>query len=127
MRGGGSPLPAARSAARDGKRDPWDHLPVPRYRARAEFRRKDLGSPWVLAGVVIDHEFWPAADGVERIRRRLREPGLQGWSDLPSEVLAPDVQTAADVALEVARANWPERVRVDIPWRDSGPGRISRG
>jgi len=99
---------------------------VPRYHARAEFRRKDLGSPWVLAGVVIDHEFWPAVNGVERIRRRLREPGLQGWSDLPSEVLAPDIETAAQVALDVARTHWPKRARANIPWRDAGSERIRR-
>ena len=99
---------------------------MPRYHARAEFRRRSTGSPWVLAGVVVDHVFYRAQPGVERIRRRLREPGLQGWSDLPSEVIAADDGQAADVALDVARAHWPKRVRADIPFVDGAPRRVDR-
>jgi hypothetical protein len=99
---------------------------VPRYHARAEFRRKDQGAGWVLAGVVIDHVFYPALPGVELIRRRLREPGLQGWSDLPAEVIAADKEQAAEVALDVARSHWPDRVGKRIPFADGATGRAGR-
>jgi hypothetical protein len=114
------------TSPRDEPADPWDHPSVPRYHARAEFRRKDQGARWVLAGVVIDHVFYPALPGVERIRRRLREPGLQGWSDLPTEVIAADKEQAADVALEVARSHWPDRVGTKIPFADGTTGRVGR-
>jgi hypothetical protein len=99
---------------------------MPRYHARAEFRRTSVTGSWILAGVVVDHVFYPAQPGVERIRRRLREPGLQGWSDLPAEVIAADEAQAAEVALEVARAHWPKRVRADIPFADGNSGRPGR-
>lgn len=86
-----------------------------RFRVRAEFRRLDAGSPWVLAGVIVRHGFWPAEPGVEEVRRRLPAPGLVGWADLPSPVLAPDAETAAGIGLAAARAAWPERVRRRVP------------
>jgi hypothetical protein len=87
-----------------------------RYRARAEFRRRDAGSPWVLAGVVVDHRFWPARPGVEPVRRRLPNGGLLGWVELDSPILAPDVDQAAEIALATARAAWPSRDRPGIPF-----------
>ena len=112
---------------RDGKRDPWDHLPVPATapepssagRTSARHGSSPASSSTTSSGP--PRTVWSGS------RRRLREPGLQGWSDLPSEVLAPDVQTAADVALEVARAELAQARPGRHPWRDSGPGRISRG
>jgi hypothetical protein len=88
---------------------------MPRYRARAEFRRGRLGSPWVLAGVRLQHRFWPARPGVEPVDRRLRNTGPLGWTDLPSPIVAPDVEAAATVALATARAAWPARDRPDVP------------
>lgn len=92
------------------------------YRARVEFRRRDLNAGWVLAGVFIDHRFWPARFGVERLRGRLAGPGLAGWTDLPEPIVAPDIETAAEVALDVARHRWPGRDRDTIPF---GTGRAS--
>jgi hypothetical protein len=88
---------------------------MPIYRGRAEFRRADRGAPWVLAGVVIDHRLWPAADGVQPIRGRLPDAGLVGWADLDA-VIAPDAPTAAKSALDVARGTWPQRARDRVPW-----------
>ncbi|HEY7591249.1 MAG TPA: hypothetical protein VH723_09660 [Candidatus Limnocylindrales bacterium] len=88
---------------------------MPRYQARAEFRRLDRDRPWVLAGVVIQQRFWPVAPGVERVRGRLVANGLLGWIDLPTPILAPDIDTAAATALEMARAEWPKRVRTRVP------------
>jgi hypothetical protein len=88
---------------------------MPIYRGRAEFRRADRGSPWVLAGVVIDHRLWPARDGVEPIRGRLPDAGLVGWADV-APVIAPDAPTAAATSLDVARATWPDRARGRVPW-----------
>jgi hypothetical protein len=86
------------------------------YRARAEMRRRDRGSPWVLAGIVIDGTFWSAREGVEPIRGRLPEAGLVGWSDLHSPIIAADAEAAARVALEVARSSWPDADRGRVPW-----------
>lgn len=82
---------------------------MPRYRGRAEFRRSSTSSRWVLAGVRLADRFWPAEPGVEPVRRRLA-PGLLGWADLPSPILAPDIETAAETALVVAADVWPDRV-----------------
>jgi hypothetical protein len=90
------------------------------YRGRAEFRRADRGSPWVLAGVVIDHCLWPAGDGVQPIRGRLPDAGLVGWSDV-SPVIAPDAPTAAASTLHMARATWPDRARDHVPWSSGRP------
>jgi hypothetical protein len=84
---------------------------MPRFRARAEFRRWTRAAPWVLAGVSIAGRFLPARDGVEQVRGRLPEPGLVAWLDLPEPVLAGDVDGALAAALQVARARWP---RTDI-------------
>ncbi len=89
---------------------------MPVFRARAEFRRRDRAARWVLAGIVIDGDLWPARDGVEPIRGRLPESGLVGWSDIESPIVARDVSTAAAVALDVARATWPDTDRHDVPW-----------
>ena len=90
------------------------------HEARAEFRRSDRNHSWVLAGVWIDRvSFHPARAGVEPIRRRLPEPGLLGWIDLPV-VIAPTVVAAGEAALEVARRGWPARVRPDVPFTNAG-------
>ena len=88
---------------------------VPIYRGRAEFRRADRGTPWILAGVVIDHRLWPAVDGVQPIRGRLPGPGLVGWSEV-TPVIAPDVAAGAAASIEVARSTWPDRDRSNVPW-----------
>jgi hypothetical protein len=89
---------------------------MPIYHARAEFRRRDRAAPWVLAGVVIDDELWPARDGVEPVRSRLPEAGLVGWSEIESPIIAGDASSAAAVALEVARDSWPDADRSLVPW-----------
>ncbi|HEV8488407.1 MAG TPA: hypothetical protein VGQ58_01325 [Candidatus Limnocylindrales bacterium] len=88
---------------------------MPRYSARAEFRRLDRDSSWVLAGVVIGHRFWPSEPGVERVRGRLVAAGLLGWTDLPTPIVARDADAAAEAALELARAGWPDRRRARVP------------
>jgi hypothetical protein len=93
------------------------HAPLSRaWVARAEFRRRDRGSAWVLAGVRLDGRLWPAVPGVEPVRQRLPDTGLVGWADLPSPVVAPTLADAAEVAIEVARAAWPRRVASRVPW-----------
>jgi hypothetical protein len=87
-----------------------------RFHARAEFRRRDLSSGWVLSGVFIDHVFYPARFGVERLRGRLAGPGLAGWIDLPEPILAADVEAAAAIALDVARQRWPKRDQDRVPF-----------
>jgi hypothetical protein len=94
----------------------WDHDAVPRYAARAEFRRRDRGARWVLAGVRIDGVFHPAADGIEPIRGRLPDSGLLAWADIPTAILAPDAATAATVALQVAAQTWPAESRGRAPF-----------
>jgi hypothetical protein len=89
---------------------------VPRYAARAEFRRRDRGARWVLAGIRIDGVFHPAADGIEPIRGRLPDTGLLAWADLPTAILAPDEATAASVALDVAAHTWPAESRGRAPF-----------
>jgi hypothetical protein len=89
---------------------------VPHFHARAEFRRRDRRAPWVLAGVIVDGVFHPALDGVEPLRQRLPEAGLVGWAELSVPVIAVDEAAAAGIALEVARAAWPARVRSRVPW-----------
>jgi hypothetical protein len=86
------------------------------FTARAEFRRRDRNAPWILAGVLVGGEFWPARPGVERIRQRLPDAGLLGWADLPSPLIAPDAESAAAAALEVAAAAWPARAGRPVPW-----------
>jgi hypothetical protein len=97
---------------------------VRRFHARVEFRRADRASAWAIAGVVIEHRFWPAAAGVEPVLRRLPEPGLVGWTDLPSPVLAPDEATAAEIAIGLARARWADRATRAIPFAGGGPDRV---
>ena len=92
------------------------------FTARAEFRRRDLGAGWVLAGVFIDHQWFPAQFGVERLRGRLAGPGLAGWTDLPEAILAPDIESAAGIALDVARQRWPRRDRDRIPFAAGSAG-----
>jgi hypothetical protein len=89
---------------------------MPHFHGRAEFRRRDRRAPWVLAGVIVDDVFRPAVDGVEALRQRLPEAGLVGWAELPTPIVAADDVAAAAIALEVARAAWPERVRAVVPW-----------
>jgi len=90
-----------------------------RYRANAEFRRAILATPWVLAGVWIDHvEFHPARPDVEPIARRLPETGLLGWSELPP-LVAPGPEAAGTAALDAARRAWPGRVRATVPFASS--------
>jgi hypothetical protein len=86
---------------------------VRRFEARAEFRRADPLASWSLAGVVIDHRFWPAQPGLEAFRGRRREPGLLAWADLPTPIVAADEDTAAAIALDVARRTWPKPTRRD--------------
>jgi hypothetical protein len=100
---------SAREAERSG-------FHVPGYVVWAEFRRRDREAPWVIAGVTIEHEFWPAVDGVEAVSERLPAPGLVGWARLPTPVVAPDVRVAAQVGLDVARVRWPARVRATVPY-----------
>jgi len=89
---------------------------MPHFRVQAEFRRRDREAPWVLAGITVDGEFWPAIDGVEPIRERLPAPGLVGWAKLPTPIVAPDPRVAAQVGLDVTRARWPDRVRAKVPY-----------
>ncbi|HEV8699298.1 MAG TPA: hypothetical protein VGQ89_16510 [Candidatus Limnocylindrales bacterium] len=90
-----------------------------RYRASAEFRRASRTSPWVLAGVWIDHvAFHPARPGVEPIARRLPETGLLGWIELPP-LVAPGREAAGAAALAAARQAWPDRVRARVPFPGS--------
>jgi hypothetical protein len=89
---------------------------MPRYSARVEFRRANVESEWVLAGIVMAGRFWPAQPGVGRVRRRLPAVGLLGWSDLPSPVVAPTIDDAATIALDVARATWPGRAKDEVPF-----------
>jgi hypothetical protein len=95
---------------------------VPRYRAAAEFRRQTTTSGWVLAGVLIDHQFTPAVPGVEPVRWRLPTTGLQGWTDLPLPIIAADPAAAAQAALDQARDTWPDRVRPEVPHAAGGVG-----
>ena len=89
---------------------------MPHYVARAEFRRETRSAPWILAGVVIDHRLWGVDTGVDPIGRRLPEPGLVGWADLPTPLIAPNETAAADAALTVARSIWPDRDRLPVPF-----------
>ena len=95
---------------------------MPHYHARVEFRRRERGAPWVLAGVIVEGRFSPAVDGVEPLRQRLPTAGLVGWADLPVPVVARDVHAAAEVALDVARARWPARARAVVPYATGNPG-----
>jgi hypothetical protein len=86
---------------------------VHRFEARAEFRRRDRSAPWRLAGVVIDHHFWPAGPGLEPARERRREPGLVAWADVSTPIVASDEAAAAEIALDVARTTWPRNARTN--------------
>jgi hypothetical protein len=92
------------------------HPPMRVFHARAEFRRRGPTAPWVLAGVVIDHRLWPARAGVEPIRSRLPEAGLVGWREIDSPIVADDADSAAGIALGVARSRWPGADRDPVPW-----------
>lgn len=96
-----------------------DVMPV--YRARAEFRRVDRRSRWVLAGVRVGARFVPAVPGVEPIRGRLPDSGLVGWAPLDTPILAPDADAAAEAALDLARATWPDRARGPVPYPSGLP------
>jgi hypothetical protein len=85
-----------------------------RFNVRAEFRRLDRDSAWVVAGVWVANEFYPAAPGVEPVRRRLPDAGLVGWVEL-DPVLARSPEHAASVALELASGRWPKARRAAIP------------
>jgi len=87
-----------------------------RHRARAEFRRLTRDSGWVLAGISIGGRFRPVHEGIEPIRGRLPEAGLLAWRDLPAPIVARDPESAAAIALDVARATWPEQVREPVPF-----------
>ena len=89
---------------------------MPRFTARAEFRRVSRTAPWVLAGVWIDHEFHPVDPGVEPIRSRLPDATLVGWSDIEVPILAPGGAEAAEAAIELARATWPKRAAWPVPF-----------
>jgi hypothetical protein len=75
----------------------------------------------VLAGVSISGRFLAAADGVERIRARLPEPGLLAWSDLPDPILAASVDQALTIALDVARGRWPRHTPGPVPFQSGSP------
>jgi hypothetical protein len=94
---------------------------VLRYAARAEFRRRHRGARWVLAGVIVEGAFHPAADGIEPVRARLPETGLVTWADLPTVIVAPDRASAATIALEVATARWPAEARGRVPFASGAP------
>ena len=99
---------------------------MPRYRARAEFRRQSRSSAWVLAGVWLDERFLPVSPEVEPVRWRLPEAGLVGWVDLPTPLVATDSAAALGAALEAARGAWPERARLPVPWPFREPaGRLA--
>jgi hypothetical protein len=85
-----------------------------RFGPRAEFRRKDRAAPWILAGVWIRDEFYPAAPGVEPVRGRLPGPGLVGWVDL-GLVLARSPEQAAEISLQLAAGRWPGSHRDTVP------------
>ncbi len=88
---------------------------MPGYAARAEFRRRDRDSRWVLAGVWIDTvSFYPAEPGVDPVRSRLSAPGLVGWIEL-LPIIAPDEPTAGLAALHAARVGWPKAVDRNVP------------
>ena len=89
---------------------------MPRFAARAEFRRVSRNAAWVLAGVWLDGVFYPVAPSVEPIRTRLPETGLVGWSDIATPILAPGEAEAAAAAIDVARATWPKRTRSQVPF-----------
>jgi len=93
-----------------------DDALVPVYRTRAEFRRSRRDRPWVLAGVRVAGQFFAAVPGVEAIRGRLPDAGLLGWASIDQPILAPDRTVAAETALEMARATWPDRVRPKVPF-----------
>ena len=87
-----------------------------RYRARAEFRRQTRDTRWILAGVSIGGRFEPAQAGVEQIRGRLPQPGLVAWRDLPDPIVAMAIDQALTIALNVARARWPEHANGEVPF-----------
>lgn len=93
---------------------------MPRFSARAEFRRTSRNAGWVLAGVWLDGVFYPVAPNVEPIRTRLPETGLVGWSDITTPILAAGETEAAAAAIEVARATWPKRTRSAVPFAGTG-------
>ena len=70
----------------------------------------------MLAGVWVENVFHPAVPGVEPIRGRLPQPGLVGWVDLPTPLIAAGLDQAGSAALEVARAAWPRSVQPAVPY-----------
>ena len=87
-----------------------------RHQARAEFRRESRDSPWILAGVWVDHvAFQGISPGVEPLTGRLPGTGLLAWFDLPT-VIAPDARSAGEAALQIARQAFPRMVRARVPF-----------
>jgi hypothetical protein len=66
--------------------------------------------------VWLDERFLPVCPEVEPVQWRLPDAGLVGWIDLPTPVLAADPDSALSAALDVARAAWPARNRLPVPW-----------
>ena len=89
---------------------------MPRYAARIEFRRRTPSSAWVIAGVTVASRFWPSRAGVETVRGRLPSPGLVGWAEIDTPIVAPHADAAAATALDLARTRWPDRVSPSVPW-----------
>jgi hypothetical protein len=89
---------------------------MPRFVARAEFRRLDRATAWVLAGAWVEDRFAAAEPGVEPIRGRLPEPGLVGWIELPLALIASNADAASVAALEIARKTWPKSDRLPVPY-----------
>jgi hypothetical protein len=67
----------------------------------AEVRRLHGEAPWRLTGVVVDGEWYPAADGIGPATMRQVEAGLVEVRSLP-RFLAVDDDQAVSVALDVA-------------------------
>ena len=104
------------TTARPPLAPPVQNRSVERHRARAEFRRSSRDSPWILAGVWIDHvDFQAIAPGVEPLTGRLPDTGLLGWFDLPT-VIAPDARAAGEAALQIAQQAFPRMVRARVPF-----------
>ncbi len=109
-------LAASGAAPPDPFRLSWDDYAVPRYAARAEFRRRRRGARWVLAGVRIEGVFHPAADGVEPIRGRLPDSGTARLGRPPDRDPRPGCGDRGAVALEVAGQTWPAESRGRAPF-----------
>jgi hypothetical protein len=85
-----------------------------RFEPRAEFRRANREAEWVLAGIWLSDVFYPAAPGVEPVRRRM-PPGVLGWVQLDT-VIAQSAEEAARRSLELAASRWPRSNRSSVPY-----------